>query len=81
MKAKAKFVIQELAKRVVALDRSWTDITGAQAYTIHSLDPVIEELRVASLTGVGLTLFPAYPPVVGLDFEIDVRAVSVEHAV
>jgi hypothetical protein len=81
MKAKARFVIDALRQRVSDLGCSWTDITGAQAYTVHSLDPVMDELQAASLTSTGLTLFPAYPPVIGLDFEIDVRSVSSELAV
>lgn len=81
MKAKAGFVIDALRQRVTALGCRWSDITGAQAYTVYSLDPVMEELRAASLTSTGLTLFPAYPPVIGLDFEIDVRSVGNELAV
>lgn len=78
MLAKARYVISDLRARVAALGGDWAGITGAQAYTIHSLDSVIDELRANDLANVGLTLFPAYAPIVGLDFEIDVRSVSVE---
>ena len=81
MAAKARYVIAELQLRVEALGGSWADITGVQVYTIHSLDGVMDLVRSSGLAGVGLTLFPAYPPVVGLDFEIDVRSVSFERAV
>lgn len=81
MAAKAAFVVAELQSRVAGLGRDWADITGAQAYTMHSLDGIADLLRSSGLGGAGLTLFPAYPPVVGLDFEIDVRSVSVEMAI
>ncbi|MCX7383636.1 MAG: hypothetical protein NT133_19980 [Alphaproteobacteria bacterium] len=78
MAAKAAYVIAELQARVAALGRDWAEITGAQAYTMHSLDGIMDLLRSSGLANVGLALFPSYPPVVGLDFEIDVRSVSVE---
>ncbi len=78
MSRKAQHVIAELQRRVEALGGRWSDITGAQAYTIRSLDPVMELLGWSGLVGQGLSLFPGSPPVVGFDFEIDVRAVSVE---
>jgi hypothetical protein len=79
--AKAGYVIAQLQLRVAELGERWADITGAQAYTVHPLEPVMDVLRTSGLAGVGLALFPAYPPVIGLEFEIDVRAVSFERVV
>jgi len=81
MAAKAHHVIAQLRRSVDDLGCRWADITGAQAYTVHPLEPVMDELRSSGLASVGLSLFPAYPPVVGLDFEIDVRSISLEQAV
>jgi hypothetical protein len=81
MAAMARYVIAELRQLSTQLGVRWTDITGAQAYTIHSLDHVMDELRLSGLGSVGLSLFPAYPPVIGLEFEIDVRAVSLERSI
>lgn len=81
MTMKARHVIAELQLRVESLGARWSDITAAQVYTIHSLDPVIELLGTSGLTTQGLSLFPGYPPVIGFDFEIDVRAVSLERTV
>jgi len=55
-------------------------ITGAQAYTSCSLSPMINELKSSGLRRLGLSLFQAYPPVIGLELKIDVRAVSWEDA-
>jgi hypothetical protein len=41
------------------------DTTGAQAYTSCSLDPMTNELKGRGLRRIGLSLFPAYPPVIG----------------
>jgi hypothetical protein len=79
--AKSTYVIQELRRRVDLLGGRWKDITGAQIYTVHSLNPVLDGLRSNGLTSVGLTLFPGYPPIIGLDFEIDVRSVSFEQVI
>lgn len=81
MALKAHYVVEQLQARVRELGADWDAITGAQAYTIHSLDGVMDALRSSGLGNVGLALFPAYPPVIGLDFEIDVRSISVERAV
>jgi hypothetical protein len=61
------------------LGGEWSAINGAQVYTVHPLEPVIQiAFANTGLTDVGLTLFPSYPPVIGLEFEVDVRAVSRE---
>jgi hypothetical protein len=78
MHAKAAYVIAQLQDWTRTLGGDWHNVNGAQAYTIRSLDGVVEALRNGGLADVGLTLFPAYPPIDWCEFEIDVRAVSVE---
>jgi hypothetical protein len=78
MHAKAAYVIAQLQDWTRELGGDWGDVNGAQAYTVRSLDGVIEALRQGGLADAGLTLFPAYPPIDWCEFEIDVRAVSVE---
>eukprot|EP01037_Dinobryon_pediforme_P010942 gene10942-11025_t len=78
MHAKAAYVITQLQAWTQALGGDWRDVNGAQAYTIRSLDGVVATLRQGGLADAGLTLFPAYPPIDWCEFEIDVRAVSIE---
>ncbi len=78
MRAKAAYVMEQLRLRVAGLGASWGDITGAQIYTTRSLEGTMSVLRASGLANVGFGLFPAYPPVDWCEFEIDVRAVSVE---
>jgi hypothetical protein len=81
MRAKAGFVLEQLRQRTVELGRNWADVTGAQIYTVHPLEPVMALLGASGLTGIGLSLFPGSPPIIGFAFEIDVRAVSVERVI
>ncbi len=81
MKRKAEYVMKELRARVAELGVDWNRITGSQAYTIHPLGPVLETVMgELPLAWGGLTLVPAHPPVTGLAFEVDVRAISEEMA-
>jgi hypothetical protein len=80
MTAKAQHVIDELKLRVTELGARWSDITGSQIYTVESLDPVLKLLGASGLAAHGLSLFPGRPPVLGLDFEMDVRSISLERA-
>lgn len=76
---KARFVMKTLRERVDALGCDWTAITAAQIYTVHDvrplLDTVFTEYKVSQL---GLAWYPAWPPVIGLEFEVDVRCVRTE---
>lgn len=81
MAAKARFVIDALAATATALGGDWRQLTGAQAYTVQPLEGAMGVLRDCGLATLGLTLVPGYPPVTGLDFEIDVRAIGAELAV
>lgn len=81
MAAKARFVIDALRGTTQALGGDWRELTGAQAYTTRPLEGAMEVLRESGLATLGLTLIPGYPPVVGFDFEIDVRAITTELAV
>ncbi len=75
---KAATVVAALRRRVAELDAHWSRLTATQIYSVHSFDAVREVLCANGLPGSGITVFPAYPPITGLDFEADVRAVSLE---
>ena len=79
LRVKARYVMAELDARMAELGVDGGRITGAQAYTIHPLEPVLDIVsgRMPLAWG-GLTLVPAHPPVTGLAFEVDLRAISEE---
>ena len=80
LRVKAEYVMRELRARMAELGVEEARVTGAQAYTIHPLEPVLEIVtgRLPLAWG-GLTLVPAHPPVTGLAFEVDLRSISEEH--
>jgi hypothetical protein len=76
---KAEYVMAELQARMSEIGAAPERISGAQAYTIHPLAPVLQTvLAAAPLNLGGVTLVPAHPPVTGLAFEVDLRSISEE---
>lgn len=78
---KAVYVFEQLRARVEALGGAWDDITAVQIYTARALDPVLPLLGRLGLAALGITWHPAHPPVVPLEFEVDLRAVGIERAI
>jgi hypothetical protein len=76
---KARFVMNAMRERVEALGCDWAAVTAAQIYTVHDVRPLLEsvfaEYKVSQL---GLAWYPAWPPVIGMEFEVDVRCVRTE---
>jgi len=78
---KAAHVFEQLRGRVEALGCKWTAITGIQIYTARAIEPALPLLKRLGVANIGITLNPAYPPVAPLEFEADLRSVSVERAI
>lgn len=79
LREKARFVLGEMERRMAALGFGWTQATGTQLYTVHDAHPIFgEEIVRRGAAPHGLTWHFARPPVVGLDFEMDVRGVARE---
>lgn len=79
MRRKADWVLGEMERRMAALDGRWAMTTGVQAYTVHDIHPFLAEALVArGAARHGVTWQFCRPPVVGLDYEMDCRAVAVE---
>ncbi|NGM20894.1 hypothetical protein G3576_12785 [Roseomonas stagni] len=79
MRCKADWVLREMERRMAALDGHWAMTTGVQAYTVHDIHPFLAEALVArGAARHGVTWQFCRPPVVGLDYEMDCRAVPFE---
>lgn len=78
---KVTFVVQQVEGQLRELGVSWADATQINAYAAHPIGPQIEGVILPAV-GVaarhGVTWHFARPPVVGLDFELDIRAVRQE---
>lgn len=79
LRDKARYVLGEMERRMAALGFDWADATGTQLYTVHDAYPVLrDDIVPRGAAPGGLTWHFARPPVVGLDFEMDVRGVARE---
>ncbi len=82
LRAKADYVLGEMERRLASLGHGWADTTAVQVYTVNDLHPFLGDAIVArGAAPLGLTWQFCRPPVVGLDYEMDCRAVTVERVV
>jgi hypothetical protein len=79
LREKARFVLGEMERRMRALGFAWDQVTATQLYTVFDIHPILaDELVRRGATPGGLTWHFARPPVVDLDFEMDVRGITRE---
>ena len=78
MREKVRHVVTLMGVRLEALGFSWRDATSVQAYTVHDIGALVGP-EIAARTGhEALAWYLACPPVVGLEFEMDVRGAARE---
>ena len=74
MREKVSFVIAEMERRLGLLGLTWADATSTQLYTVQNIGHLLGELLAARGAGEGgLAWHYTRPPVIGLEFEMDVR--------
>lgn len=74
LRAKVRFVMGEMEARLTALGFGWGDALTTQAYTVHDIGPLVgEEFAKVGAAGGGLAWHFCRPPVVDIEFEMDVR--------
>jgi len=79
LREKVSFVIAEMEQRLQLLGFAWSDAVSTQAYTVQNIGHLIGELFAArGACAGGLSWHYARPPVVGLEFEMDVRGAARE---
>ncbi|WP_371424239.1 hypothetical protein [Tardiphaga sp.] len=82
MLEKAKFVLDEMERRMSAFAGDWSQTTAVQLYTVRDVYPLLEsELGRRGVFRNGLTWHFNRPPVVDLEYEMDCRRVHVERVV
>lgn len=76
---KARWTLGEMERRMGVLGFSWQHSTALQLYTVHDTWPLLEtEMAERGAIRAGLTWHFARPPVIGLEYELDTRAVQRE---
>jgi hypothetical protein len=74
LRLKMEFVSNEMTKRLKSLSFNWSDVTSAQAYSVHNIVSLVEEVFAKQgYLHSGINWHFARPPVAGLDFEMDLR--------
>jgi hypothetical protein len=76
---KVRHVVGEMERRLAALGFSWADAASTQAYSVHDIGPLVgPHIAARGAAAGGLAWHLARPPVVGLEFEMDVRGAARE---
>ncbi len=74
MRDKVRHVVGEMGRRLAGLGYGWKDAVSTQAYTVRDIGPLIsEDFARPGLAPGGLCWHFCRPPVVELEFEMDVR--------
>jgi hypothetical protein len=82
LREKARFVLGRMESRMAAFGKGWRDATAVQLYTVFDPHPFMaDEIARRGAARHGLTWHFARPPVEGLDYEMDCRAVTLERRV
>lgn len=78
---KAAYVMERMSERLSGLGVSWADATAVDVYTVHNLFPFLRSHILSLAPGAarhGVRWSFARPPIVGIEFEMDVRGVRSE---
>jgi hypothetical protein len=79
MHEKVEFVFAEMERRLKLLGFSWKDAVSTQAYTVQDIGHLVGDLLAArGAAHGGIVWYYARPPVIGLEYEMDVRGAARE---
>ena len=81
MREKAAFVAATMGSRLQAMGAGWDLVTTTDAYTVFMHEGLLEDAVVGAMgpaTRHGLRWYRSRPPVIDLDFEMDVRGIRHE---
>ena len=77
MKHKCNWVLDTMECRMKGLGVDWKRATVIQLYTVHDIHPLTPQIQ-KRIHSSSITRHYCRPPIEGLEFEMDVRGVSVE---
>jgi hypothetical protein len=78
---KARFVMDLMENRLRGLGADWSGVTAIDIYTIHSIEPMLSGIilaRAGAAATHGIRWFYSRPPIVGIEYEMDLRGVRTE---
>ena len=81
MRAKSKQVLSIMATRLEGMGLAWTDVTQTNIYTVYDIHSLMEATIVPGLHEAsrhGVRWYFARPPVIEIDYEMDMRGLRKE---
>lgn len=81
LRQKAAYVLEALTARLQELQVTWAQATTVEIYTVHDLHPLLETTILPAVGGAsrhGIRWHYARPPVIEVEYEMDVRGVHQE---
>lgn len=79
LRDKLRYVMDVMESRMRALGFGWQDASSTQAYTVHDIGPLVcEEIVKRGAAANGLSWHYCRPPVVNIEYEMDVRGAARE---
>lgn len=79
LREKVAFVIAEMERRMKLLGFGWKDAVTTEVYTVHNIGHLVGEMFAARGAATGGVVWNyTRPPVVDLEFEMDVRGAARE---
>src|SRR5690606_2794056 len=82
LRTKAQWVLGEMERRMQLLGFAWGSVTATQLYTGHDVHPFVgDELVKRGAMRAGLTWHFVRPPILELEYEMDVRGIPVERII
>ncbi len=79
MREKVSAVVAKMERRLELLGYSWKDAVTTQAYTVQNIGHLVgESIAARGACAGGLVWHYARPPVIGLEYEMDVRGAARE---
>lgn len=84
LRAKTEFVLDVMTQRLQGLGIAWDAVTAVDVYTAHPTDPLLRDLlwnRIGTARRHAIRLHLTRPPVIDIEFEMDVRSVAHERII
>lgn len=76
---KVRYVLAEMERRLAALGFGWADALATQAYTVRDIGSLVgDEIVKKGAAPGGLTWIYSRPPIVDVEYEMDVRGAARE---
>ncbi len=84
MTEKANCVMDIMENRLNGLGVNWNQVTTTNVYTVHPLKTILNEIlipRMGSAAMMGVTWHHSRPPIMEIEFEMDLRGVAQEFVI